>query len=503
MEDDLTPVLVGVGQVRGNRERDPAAAREPAALVLDAVAAAAADSGAGDSGVGSLLGALDSIATVHVMSWAYDDLAGRIAAHVGATPRHTHGSTVGGQWPAVLLEQAAARIAAGESRVALVAGGEAQASIGVLRKAGIDPVDAGWSAEPGGPPAFDPSLRDLPSGQAGLLFPTRVYPLFHSAHRHAVGLSPAAAAARSAQLYAAFTQVAALNPAAWNPEVRTAAEVGEPGPGNRMVCEPYPLAMNAMPHVDQAAAVLVTSLAAARELGVPDDRIVHVVGGAGAKDSRDVLARPSLARSDALADARDRCLAGVDPAELDAIDVYSCFPIVPELVAHHLGLPVAAVAGVTGGHNAFGGPLSSYTLHALVAVTQKLRAGAGLALVHGNGGFLTSQHALLLSRSPRDYRGDPEPRDTAGAAPPLVPVPDIADVTIEAATVEHGRDGAATQGFMVARTAEGGRFAAATPPGDAAAARALSLHRGGTAREIVGSVARVVRKDEHVLVEGT
>ncbi|MEJ3655936.1 acetyl-CoA acetyltransferase [Actinomycetes bacterium KLBMP 9759] len=498
MEGDRTPVLVGVGQVRGNRERAPSAAREPAALVLDAVAAAAADAGAP-----GLLSALDSIATVHVMSWAYDDLAGRIAAHVGATPRHTHGSTVGGQWPAVLLERAAARIAAGESRVALVAGGEAQASLGVLRKAGVDPADAGWSTEPGGPPTFDRSLRDLPSGRAGLLFPTRVYPLFHSAHRHAIGLSPDAAAARSAGLYAAFTRIAARNPAAWNPEIRTAAEVGRPGPGNRMVCEPYPLAMNAMPHVDQAAAVLVTSLAAARELGVPDDRIVHVVGGAGATDSRDVLARPSLARSDALADALDRCLAGIAPSDLDVIDVYSCFPIVPELVAHHLGLPVEAVAGVTGGHNAFGGPLSSYSLHALVAVARRLRVGGDLALVHGNGGFLTSQHALLLSRSPREYRGDPEPRDTAGPAPTLVPVPDVADVTVEAATVEHGRDGAATQGFLVARTSGGERFAASTPPGDAVAARALSLRRDGPAKEIVGTAARVVRKDEHVVLEGT
>jgi acetyl-CoA C-acetyltransferase len=39
------------------------------------------------------------------------------------------------------------------------------------------------------------------------------------------------------------------------------AETATVGPDNQMVCEPYPLAMNAMLHVDQAAAVIVTSLA--------------------------------------------------------------------------------------------------------------------------------------------------------------------------------------------------------------------------------------------------
>jgi acetyl-CoA C-acetyltransferase len=494
---ERTPVLVGVGQVRGNRSRAVAAAREPAELVAAAVSAAATDTGAP-----GLLAAADAIATVRTTTWAYADLGGRIAAQVGARNARTTDSTVGGQWPAVLLEQAAARIADGSSRVAIIAGGEAMASLGTLRAAGVDPVAAGWSTEPGGPPAFDPAELGSPAMvAAGIVLPRRVYPLFHSGHRHAMGLPPEAASARSAGLYAAFTEVAAANPAAWNPQVRTAAAIAAPRAGNRMVCEPYPLAQNAMPHVDQAAAVVVTSLAAARAHGVPADRIVHVVGGAGAVDAPDVLARPSFATSAALADALDRTLAGLDPRELDVIDVYSCFPIVPELVAAHLGLPVAAVGGVTGGHNAFGGPLSSYTLHALVAVTQRLRIGGGRALVHGNGGYLTHQHALLLSREPAPYRGDPQPRDTAGPAPRLVPVPDVVEATVEAATVEYGRDGAPEQGFLVARRPDGARIAATTPPGDPDAARALSLHRHGAPREIVGVRVRVTRKDGHVAVD--
>lgn len=487
------PVLIGMGQVRGNRGRTVEDAREPLDLILDAVRAAGVDAGI-DTAVD--LRTLDTVAAVHTASWAYTDAAARIAAGVGAAPAHAVDTTVGGQRPVELLETVAARVAAGETRLALIAGGEAQASVTALHRAGIDPA-ARWSTEPGGPPDLSvPGLRSAPMEAAGLLLPTRVYPLFEAALRAARGETPEANARVSAQLYAAFSRVAAANPAAWNPEVRTAEEIAAVGPGNRMVCEPYPLALNAMPHVDQAAAVLVADADHARALGVPELRMVHVWGGAGAHDAVDVLARPSFARSDALASVLDRTLqqAGVAAADLDVVDVYSCFPIVPKLVAAHLGIPPPP--GVTGGHSAFGGPLSSYTLHALVAVAGAVRGGAHLALVHGNGGYLTHQHALLLARDPhpRGYVGDPHPRHTAGAAPGTVDVLHGEEVEVETATVEHGRDGRPRQGFLVARTAAGARFAAATRPGDAAGARALSLEHG----EVVGRRVRATSVEGHV-----
>lgn len=489
------PVLIGIGQVRG-RARPPQQAREPLELVLDAVRDAVADAGVDPAG-------LDSVAAVHVASWAYDGLAARIAAALGAAPVHVEDTPLGGQWPTALLEAAAARIAAGETRLALIAGGEAQASVRVLQRAGTDPVELGWSTDPGGP--ADLAGAGLRSGRmraAGLLLPTRVYPLFENALRAARGESVEDNARATAALYAAYSAVAAANPAAWIPEARSAEDIGTVGPGNRMVCEPYPLAVNAMPHVDQAAAVLVADRDHARALGVPDDRMVHVWGGASAHDAVDVLARPSFARSDALADVLDRALgqAGATAADLDVVDVYSCFPVVPKLVAAHLGS--AFGAGVTGGHSAFGGPLSSYALHAIVAVAARLRRDGGTGLVHGNGGYLTHEHALLLGRDahPGGYVGDPVPRDTAGPAPlwvDEVAADDAdADLVVETATVEHGRDGHPVQAFLVARTASGARCAASTAPGDTASADALSLRRG----EVVGRRVRARRHGGHVEV---
>lgn len=510
MDERRVPVIVGVGEVQGNRERTPSAAREPLELIVDATRAAAADALTGSDGA-ALLAAIDAVYAIRTTSWSYDEAAALVAARVGASPRHRVDTTIGGHWPARSLEQAAARIAAGRDRVALVVGGEAQASVGALAKAGLDPAaDAGWSAAPGGPPAFD--AADLGSARmqaAGVVLPTRVYPMFHSALQADLGLGAAEAAARSAALYARFSEVAAANPVAWHREARTAEDIATVTPSNRMVCEPYPLAVNAMPHVDQAAAVLVTSVAAARAHGIPEDRWVYVWGGAGATDTADVLDRRTYAASDALATALDRTLeaTGVASEQLDVVDVYSCFPVVPELVMRHLGLPPTATPSVTGGHAAFGGPLSSYSVHAIAAVTRRLRDDLDLAMVHANGGYLTHQHATVLGRAPHPggYVGDPDPvvvvpdgaprvRDATEvvAAAPDAELP----LVVEACTVEHGRDGQPAQAFVIGRTAAGERVAAATAPGDRGAAASFShdaLPDGAISH--VGRTARLVSLD--------
>jgi acetyl-CoA C-acetyltransferase len=492
MDERRVPVIVGVGEVVGNRDRDPDLAREPLELILDAVTTAAGDAigAAGGAGTRDLLAAVDAVYAVRTTSWNYDEASSLVAERVGARPAHRVDTKVGGHWPARLLEQAAARIAAGDGQVALLFGGEAQASHGALAKAGRDPVtDAGWTAAPGGPPAFDTEDLGSPGMQAaGIVLPTRVYPMFQNALQADLGLTPAAGAQRSAELYARLTEVAAGNPIAWNPRIRAADEIATVAAGNRMVSEPYPLAVNAMPHVDQAAAVLITSVAAARAHGIPEDRWVHVWGGAGASDTTDVLERGTYAASDALAEALDRALerTGVSTSQLDLVDVYSCFPVVPELVARHLGMPEGATPSATGGHAAFGGPLSSYSVHAIASVTRRLRGGADIAAVHANGGYLTHQHVTVLGRGPHPhgYVGDPEPVTVgAGAAPRVRDAADLlaaaaggsVPLVIETWTVEHGRDARPAQAFVIGRTPSGERVAAATAPGDTAAAEALSF----------------------------
>lgn len=479
-DESRTPVLVGVGQLRANRERTVDAAREPLDLVVQALGLAGQDAGAP-----GLLQAADTVFAIRTASWAYDDLAASVAASVGAAPRTCENTALGGHLPARLLDRAAAAIWAGESDVALVVGGEAQASANVLAKAGIDPRERGWSAAPGGPPPLD--LGELGSAEmlaAGLYLPPRMYPLFENRLQADLGLTPEENAAWSAGLYADLSRVAAQNPCAWNPEELTPEQVGAVGPGNRMVCEPYPLSMNAMPNVDQAVAVVVTSLRVAREHGIPEARLTYVWGGAGVDDLPDPLRRTGFSGSEALGRALDRSLdaTGLAIGDVDLVDVYSCFPIVPKLAALHLGLDRDAVLSVAGGHSSFGGPLNTYSLHAVATTVERLRAGAGTGLVHANGGYLSYQHSVLLGARPHPegYVGLPEPATVSHPdAPALLDAATAAqdgpELTVETATVEHGRDGTPQQAFVVGRLRSGERVAAATAPDDRAAAAELSL----------------------------
>ncbi|WP_093081568.1 acetyl-CoA acetyltransferase [Pseudonocardia oroxyli] len=504
MLPERSPVLVGIGQVRGNRDRTVAGAREPLRLLADAVQAAAADA----RGT-RMLRELDAISLTHTASWAYDDLPRLLADRLAAEPARRESAPVGGHQPAALLDAAAARIAAGETRIELVAGAEAAASTTVLDRAGVDPgADLGWTTDPGGPAPIGPDDLGSPAMlAAGIALPRRFYPMVDTALGHALGESPAETMAAGAGVFAALSSVAAENEYAWNPLVRNASEVASVRPENRMICEPYPLAMNAMPLVDQAAALLVTSVETAREHGVPENRMVHVWGGAGAADTADVLSRADLAGSPALCSTFDRALAaaGLAADELDLVDVYCCFPVVPRLAARYLGLPLEATAGATGGHSAFGGPLSSYTLHSLAACAHRIRAGARTALVHANGGYLTRQHAVVLAAEPHvdGYVGDPVPHDAAEPGPRLVDA--AGEVTVEAATVEYDRDGHPAQAYLIALTDDGDRIAGCTAEGDAASARTLTLFPDGPAGEpgeaVVGRRVRVTRVGERIQVD--
>ena len=469
-DDRRVPVIIGVADLRWGGAGAPAPPREPLELIADAAAGALADTGVAN--IGALV---DTIYAVKTASWAYDELPGLIAGRIGAQAPRTRTSTLGGHWPAALLDQIGSEIAEGASTAALLVGGEAQASVKALMKSGADPVGQGWLAAPGGPPTFSPDdLGSADMQRAGAFTPTRVYPLFENRLGHDLGQTPREAREYSAQMYSEFSGLAATHPVAWSPAARTADDIATVSSKNRLVSDAYPLAMNAMPFVDQAAAVVVCSLAAALEFGIAADKIVYLWGGAGATDTPDIIARNDFGRSPALDSAVERTLgrAKVGADELRVIDAYSCFPVVPKLLVRALGLPSSTVPSVLGGHSFFGGPLNSYTLHAIAEATRLLRDGDAddIALVHGNGGYLTYQHTVLLSRRQHEdgYIGDPTPRAISAPAPALA-YDYSGDAVITTATIEYDRSGLPGVGLVIAATPDGRRVAGHTGPEDAAA----------------------------------
>lgn len=168
-----------------------------------------------------------------------------------------------------------------------------------------------------------------------------------------------------------------------------------------------PLLMNAFNTVNLASAIILTSTSFAKVLGVPASKWIYPLGGAGTKDADEFWKRPNFTSSPSISRSIDASLhvSGVSKDELDLIDIYSCFPIVPKLAAEQLGLPVSGgkkQLTLLGGLTSFGGAGNNYSMHALTAMTRCLRDGKGkTGLVLCNGGVLSYQSVVILSKEPR------------------------------------------------------------------------------------------------------
>ena len=123
----LVPIIVGVGDVK-NRSTKVGDAIEPLQLMLDAINLAIKDTDLPSNAVSELRSNIDSIDVVKTWTWPYTDLSGLLAEKTGFRPKHKLQTEHGGNQPAKRLDEAARRISTGETRVALLTGGEALAS---------------------------------------------------------------------------------------------------------------------------------------------------------------------------------------------------------------------------------------------------------------------------------------------------------------------------------------------------------------------------------------
>jgi acetyl-CoA C-acetyltransferase len=467
--EDRIPVIIGAGEIK-DRPADPLLALEPARLMAEALRRAAEDCGASD-----LLGALDSLDIVNSVSWPYGDLPGVLAGLLGYRPARLVYGPVGGESPVRFLHEAANRIARGESQVAAVTGAEATHAVAAAQKAGIT---LPWTAP-------DPSWRRTRGRdflhplavRLGVADPVSVYPFYENATAAHWGQTPAEALAEGAALWSAFSRVAAENPTAWIRRGATAEEIATPSPANRPIAYPYNKLMVANPMVNQGGAVLLTSLARARQAGVPEDHMVHLWAGAAAMEPRDYLDRDHYYGSHAQNAVLDTCtrIAETEGAAFEVLELYSCFPCVPKMAGRHLGLGEDAVPTTTGGLTFFGAPLNNYMTHAAAGMLRALRAAPGsAALLYGQGEFVTKHHAVVLaSRPPRATRLPQDYGVQAEADHRRGPVPAFAEAAegpaiIETHTVLHDRDGAPQHGVVILRLADGRRALARVPGTDSA-----------------------------------
>src|SRR6266403_3467227 len=330
--DDRIPVIVGVGEIV-DRPTEIAGGLEPLVLLEQALKRAEQDSG------GKLLGEIESLDIVNFLSWRYRDPEKQLADRLGIKPKHAFYGPVGGESPIRYLHEAAQRIARGECSVAAVCGAEAQNTATKAGRAGITPPWTPFAhdvAEPKRGAAFQKPM----AVKLGVFRPVSVYPFYEAATSAHWGQSPREAMAESGALWSTYSSVASQNPHAWLKRHFTADEITTPTLENRLIAWPYTKLQVANPTVNMGAAVLMTSLAKARDAGIPEDRLVYIHGGASAEEPRDYLIRDQFYESHAQNAVLGAVLdmAGGDGRAFDAIELYSCFPVVPKMARRTLGL---------------------------------------------------------------------------------------------------------------------------------------------------------------------
>lgn len=449
-----TPVLVGVG-VATQREDDPARALEPLDLMLRAVRAAGEDCGAP-----ALLQRLGRIA-VPRGRWRYRNPAGEIARTLGASGATTVLASVG-VLQQTLIADACQAIAEGQIASALVVGGDAGYRILRARMAGVRAAERTQDDDPDC--LLEPTAELLHPAEiaAGLTMAAGSYALLDSARRAARGLGVAAQRDRLARRGAAFAAIAAGNPDAWDRRGWAAEMIREASPRNPMQAFPYTRAHCSSWNVDQAAALLLCSVAEATALGIDRSRWIFAHASAEANHMVPVCARADLARSPGAEATAAAVLAagGIAAGAIDLIELYSCFPVAVDLFADALGIDADGAHTVTGGMAFAGGPFNNYYLQASARAAQILRDGHGeTALLSCVSGIVTKQAFALWSKSPPAHgfvRRDAT--DEAAANSAVLPVKEQYSGAgrVAACTVLHGRD-AAPKAVVLIDTDDGAR----------------------------------------------
>lgn len=481
------PVIIGVGQ-----HNDRACELDSLGLMIAALQAADKDAG------GGWIAALDSIAMVNQISFpTLGNCAEQVAQHFGIAPQHIEQTPYPtGESPVQLLNEAANRIGAGEIEVAAIGGAEALRTAAERAQAATgEKKDA---------------LRAVASGGAkstmqlhGLVAPTDLYPLYENATRAAWGQSLAEAQAESGTIWAGMSQAAAVNPNAWIQKAQSAEAITSVEADNRPIAFPYQKRMVANSSVNQGAAFIVTSLARARAAGIAEDRIIHVGMGAAAHETHNMLKRDQYVRPAGMVVTLQETLKrnGMTTADLDHVELYSCFPCVPKMARRIIDWPADRPITAFGGLTFGGGPIGNYMSHAIASMVDKLRAERGTALMFANGGYATHFHGIVLSADPLPEASFPHDYDVNPLANILrAPVPDTVEdyegpATIESYTVFYNRDASVRFGTIIARDAEGNRVLARV---DAADEAMIGFLTNG-AQEPVGAIGATVRGDDGLI----
>lgn len=475
--EESTPILVGCGDVT-DLYTPAEVARSPFDLIAQAGRIALNDVGANE-----ISKSIDAVAMLRLFS----DTSHRFRTKLGTSSnppksvarrlgleagRYIY-TWNGGNMPQYLVNHLAEAIAQGEVRAAMIVGGEALRTQHTLERQGLQDI---WNEDPGGQPELigNPQrgwsdCEDRHNMRAAIT----MYPLIENAIRAERGYAVPQHMQRMAKLCAHLAEVAARNSLASRRDGYSAEQLATVDSENRWIGFPYPRLMNANAFVDQAAALIMTSVGEARRLGIDESKWVYLHGCADANDHWYISDRPHLGSSPAIRNGCRKALemAGKTLADMQYFDLYSCFPSAVEIACKEIGLAEDDPRGltITGGLPYFGGPGNNYVTHSISEMMRRLRKHRGsFGLVTANGNYITKHSFGVYSTAPVEgqwQRESPGILQSELDALPKAPFVEHASgpATIETYTVMHGKNGPEF-GVVIGRLQENrNRFVANTP----------------------------------------
>ena len=240
--------------------------------------------------------------------------------------------------------------------------------------------------------------------------PVSSYSMAAARHMHEFGTTRR----QLAEVAVAARQWAQLNPDAFSKKPLTVEDVLNA----KMISDPL-TALDCCLVTDGAGALVVTSAERAKAL---HRQPIYVLGSGFAHWHRQISCMEDLTVTPAQESGRKAfAQAGLRPADIDVVELYDAFTINPILFLEDLGFCRKGEGGsfVEGGRiapggdfpmNTNGGGLSCghpgmYSIFLIIEAVAQLRAegqarqvrGAEVALVHGNGGVLSSQATAILA----------------------------------------------------------------------------------------------------------
>jgi len=342
---------------------------------------------------------IDGLLTAYSFTEPYFMLGSVLTEYLGLKPRYCASLVSGGASPAIMLKHAAEAIASGQCETVLVCAGENRAT-GQSRDRAVASLTAV------GHPYFEvPYGASIPA----------MYAMIAQRHMAEFGTTREQMAA----VAVTSRRHAALHP---NAHMRTPLTL-EDVLASKPIADPLNM-LDCCLISDAGGAFIVTSPERANDLsGTP----AYLAGIGEFHTHEHLICADSLTEFGARRSGEIAYrMAGLGPSDIDVAQLYDCFSIVPILELEELGFCDRGEGGAfyADGHASLGGRLPVNThggmlshahagaaggLFGIGEAVRQLRGGLGarqvegaeVALVHSEGGILSSHCTAILTREPR------------------------------------------------------------------------------------------------------